>query len=102
MLQLADLRLGSVGGAQPCVLTWTGVCSVAEQRQVLLLPLFSRDGGILCALPADLRAEVLAGAEAPLPSKVLGPAHIATLPAIEEDDAGVGDPCCWPGHTWLS
>ena len=62
--------------------------SSGEPRQVLLLPLLSRDGGFLCALPADLHAEVLAESETPLPSAILGPAHLATVPAIEEDEAG--------------
>ena len=48
----------------------------------------SRDGGFLCALPTDVRAEVLAESEAPLPSTILGPAHLATVPTIEEDEAG--------------
>ena len=78
MLQLADLRLGSVGGAQPCV--YLPGPGYAVQP--------SRDGGFLCALPADLHAEVLAEAEAPLPSGILGPAHLTSVPAIEEDEAG--------------
>ena len=88
MLQLVDLQLGGAGFGQPCVLSWTSVCSAGEARQVLLLPLLSREGGFLCALPADLHAEVVTELEAPLPNAALGPARLAFVPAVEEDEAG--------------
>ena len=88
MLQLADLQLRGAGFGQPCVLSWTSVCSAGEARQVLLLPLLSREGGFLCAVPADLHAEVVTESEAPLPNAALGPARLASVPAVEEDEAG--------------
>ena len=88
MMQIVDLHLGGDGAGQPCVLSWTGVCSSGEARQVLTLPLLAREGGFLCALPADLHPEVAAESEAPLPSTILGPSRLVTVPAIEEDENG--------------
>ena len=84
MLALADLHIGGEGTPPPCVLSWTGVCSTGEARQVLLMPLLLREGGFLCALPADLQPEV----GAPLPTPLLGPCRLVTVPAIEEDEHG--------------
>ena len=88
MLQLADLQLGTGSPGQPCVLAWATVCASGEPRQVLLLPLLAREGGFLCALPGDLHPEAQAKAGAPLPSNILGPSCLVTVPAIEEDEAG--------------
>ena len=95
MLALADLHIGGEGPPPPCVLSWTGVCSTGEARQVLLMPLLLREGGFLCALPADLQPEVVAETGAPLPTPLLGPCRLVTVPAIEEDEHGEEIPSGW-------